>query len=181
MGAEIPDRVTKQAVSPQERFHRFLADPVNRDENGVLRFPFSTFQPDKAYFSSAVCNDRIKSIRLNLVGDNLGADTSSVYVQLSQGGINHIRTCTGNALITYDLAESGPQRRVARIEAGINSPKPLEEGLPNTDLILRSVLSSDWELAIDQRPNVEPVNEKLQLLNVDDIEIIIEHEACTIQ
>jgi hypothetical protein len=181
LDTEQVDRVTGKVYAPRERFRRFVTDPAQRDMNGNLRLTFMTWRPGRPLFSQAVCNDRIKSLRINLVGDELGAGVTTAFVRLSQGGAQYLRACTGNRdLIAYDVSGPDKQPRVARVQAGVNAPQYL--ALPaNTDLISRSVLAGPWELIIDQRPEVEPANARLDLSGLDDIELIVEHEAHTLQ
>lgn len=175
------DKVTGATYSPRERFRRYVNDPNHRDVNGNLHLTFATHRPDKPLFSRAVCNDRIKSIRINLIGDNLGAGMTTAFVSLSHGGTNHLRSCAGGELVGYDFAAAGNKPRIARVQAGVNAPQNAA-GLPaNTDLLSRALLASQWELIIDQRPGVEPVNARLDLTELDDIELILEHESYTLQ
>src|SRR4029079_12810657 len=82
-------------------------------------------RPDKPVFSRNVCNDRIKSVRINLVGDNLGAGVSSAFIRLAHGGTNYLRSCSDvTALVPYDLPSRGNLPRSARVQAGINMPNP---------------------------------------------------------
>lgn len=181
LSKSIKDGVSGEYVTPQERFRRYVADPAHRDENGNLRIRFSTYRPDKAFFSRSVCGDRIRSVRVNLIGDELGKGVTA-YVLLSQGGVNYLRACgASDQLIGYDLSDNGAKMRVARVEAGVNAPVRLAAGQPSSDFVMRSVLSPEWELVIEQRALIEPQNAKLNLLGLDDIELIIEHDASTIQ
>ncbi len=182
MSASVKDRVTGATVDARERFHRFVADPANRDINGNLHINFSTVRPDKSFFSKAVCNDRIQSIRINLVGDNLGTGVTTAYVLLSQGGVNYLRSCSdATQSVAYDLSDQNSKARTARIEAGVNAASRIAAGQANTDLILRAVLADSWEITIDQRPEMEPGNANLNVMGLDDIEVIVEHEASTVQ
>lgn len=176
------DRVTWNVYTARERFKRYVADFTNRDVDGNLHLAFMTHRPDNPIFSRAVCNDRIKSIRINLIGDDLGAGASTAFVRLKQGGANHLRACDGDrGLVSYDVNGSGNSERVARIQAGINASNDGLALLPNTDLLYRALLAGPWELVIDQRPEVEPANAGLNVLGLDDIELVIEHESNTLQ
>jgi hypothetical protein len=199
MGETVKDKVTGHDYTPRERFCRYVNDPANRDADGNLRIVFSTHRPDKEVFSRAVCNDRIREMHVNLVGDSLGAGVARAYVRLAQDGISYLRSCGGEReLVAYDL--SGDQmgngssptasqvtsgygaKRVARIEAGINVPVGSYGTLPaNTDLAWRGIIAGPWELLIDQRAEMEPENAKLDLTGIDDIEIHFLHEASTLQ
>ncbi len=177
---KLSDSVTANTYDARDRFRRFVAAPENRDAQGNLTIPFSTYRPDKAIFSSAVCIDRVTSVRLNLVGDNLGTGLTYAFLKLSQGGGTYIRSCSngGAEIVEYNL---GNEPRVARVKAGINAPNHAQAMEANTDLIWRSVLSGSWQLTIDQDPSHEPANANLDLSGLDDIELVIEHQAFTIQ
>src|SRR4029079_485765 len=136
-------------------------------------------RPDKPVFSRNVCNDRIKSVRINLVGDNLGAGVSSAFIRLAHGGTNYLRSCSDvTALVPYDLPSRGNLPRSARVQAGINMPSPANLN-PTLALVCRALLAGPWELVIDQRASYEPTNTKLDISGLDDIELIIEHESFT--
>ena len=175
------DQVTGVTYSPRERFRRYVNDPAQRDVNGNLHLTFTTHRPDKPLFSRAVCNDRLKSVRLNLIGDNLGAGLTTAFVTLAHGGTNYLRACASGSLVDYDFAAAGNRPRLARVQAGVNAPNNAAALPANTDLISRALLANQWELVIDQRPGVEPANTGLKLTGLDDIELIIEHESYTLQ
>src|SRR5690606_3067715 len=181
--APVEDPVTGRVYSPRERFRHYVSDPVNRDVHGNLRLTFMTHRPDKPVFSRAVCSDRIQSIRINLIGDNLGAGVRSAYVRLSQGGTSFLRSCEdgGHKLTAYNLLGSQADPRVGRIQAGVNAPNQGRDLAANTDHLHTALLAGPWELVIDQRPDVEPMNAELDLSQLDDIELVIEHKGYTIQ
>ena len=179
----VSDVVTGRVYSQRERFRHYVSQPENRDRHGNLRLTFMTHRPDKVIFSKAVCSDRIQSIRINLIGDNLGAGVSNAYVRLSQGGTSFLRTCdSGGATLTpYSLLGPQQEPRVARIQAGVNAPNRGLELAPNTDHLHTALLAGPWELIVDQRSDVEPSNAALDLSQLDDIELVIEHKAYTLQ
>ncbi len=181
LGLALTDKVTSHVYQPADRFRHFVADPASRDADGNLRIRFMTYRPDKPMFSRAVCNDRIKSVRVNLIGDDLGPVTYA-FVRLSHGGTNYLRACTGTKdLVAYDLSGADNRPRVARIQAGVNAPNNAAAMPANTDLISRALIAGPWELVIDQRPEVEPANANLNVAGLRDIELIIEHESYTLQ
>ena len=141
-----------------------------------------TFRPDKPIFSRAVCNDRIKKIWVNLVGDNLGAGVTYAFVRLTHGGTNYLRACTGsNALVAYNLTGTDNRPRVANIQAGINAPNVSQTMSENTDFAMRALQAGPWELVIEHGPTASGPNAKLLLEGLDDIELVVAHEASTIQ
>jgi hypothetical protein len=178
LSTPLVDAVTGVTYSPRDRFRRFVANPANRDVNGDLHLSFMTFRPDDAMFSGNVCNDRIREVRVNLVGDSLGAGVTKAVVQLTQGGTSYMRSCEEPfELVAYNLLGAEQKPRVARVEAGLNAPNKAAL-LPNTDLQFRPLLAGPWELTIRSD---EADNAGLDLRGLDDIEIILDHEANTLQ
>jgi hypothetical protein len=170
------DEVTGEVIQPQELFRRVLLDPKHITQTGRVEFPFITsIAGGDKQFSTLVCNDRIREIRVKLVGDFLGDNEATVM--LRQEGNSYLRDCSADPagaddiLNTYHLDE-----RNSLIEAGVNS-----FGLTsaNRELTGRSVASDRWVLVIptgDEAPN----NSDMDLLNLDDVVIEITHEARTL-
>ncbi|MBF5042069.1 hypothetical protein FGE12_06655 [Aggregicoccus sp. 17bor-14] len=181
LGQPLRDPVTGKEYSPRERFRRYVADPAHRDAQGNLSLNFETTRPDAPLFSQAVCNDRILSVRANLVGDNLGAGVTKAVIRLTHGGTSYQRNCDSPFdLVPYNLLDDAQSPRVARVEAGINASNPLAP-TPNTDLLFRPLLAGPWTLKINQDTRVETANAGLDLAGLDDIELIFEHSSKTIQ
>lgn len=184
LNAPIKDVATGQVISARERFRRLVIAPENRDTNGNFHIQFSTNSSENPIFSSLLASDRIRGIRVNLVGDNLGAGLTSAQVQLVHGGTSYLRARTRDTsgvapLIAYDVSGKANQPSLAIVQAGINAPNLMS--LPeNIELQERAVLASPWQLIIDQTP-ASPANALLDLSGLDDIEIQITHDAYTIQ
>ncbi len=182
--APIKDAATGAVVNPRERFRRFVMSPQNRDADGNFHMQFSTQSVDNPLFSTLFASDRIRGIRINLVGDNLGAGLISAQVQLVHGGTSYLRSrmrdSTGVApLVPFDVSGKANQPSLAIVQAGINAPNFM--GLPeNIEFQERAVLASPWQLIIDQTP-ATPANAALNLAGLDDIEIQFTHDAYTIQ
>lgn len=170
------DEVAQREVSPQELFRRVLLNPNNITTTGAVEYPFTTsVAGGDLVFSTLVCNDRIKRIRVMLQGDALGDNEASVI--LRQEGDSTQRDCSANPsnnddrLVTYSL-----DRRKALIQAGVNS---FGIAQPNAELAGRSVASNRWVLVIPtgkQAPN----NADVDVTKLDDVVIEITHEARTL-
>jgi len=172
----VTDEVTGEVISPEEIFRRVLLNPKNITQSGRVEFSFVTsIAGESKSFSTLVCNDRIKSIRVMLVGDFLGDNEATVM--LTQEGNSYLRDCAADpsngedVLNTYNL-----DVRNALVQAGVN-----DFGLaqPNYDLTGRSVASDRWVLVIPTGAEA-PNNKDIDLLNIDDVVIEITHEARTL-
>lgn len=173
---QVTDRVTGEVIQPGELFRRVLLNPKNITRTGRVEFPFVTsILGSEKNFSTLVCNDRVRSIRVKLVGDFLGDNEATVM--LRQEGNSYIRDCSsdpaaGNDILnTYHL-----DQRNALIQAGVNS-----FGLApaNHELTGRSVASDRWVLIIPTGSEA-PNNRDMDLLNIDDVVIEVTHEARTL-
>lgn len=172
----VVDEVSGEVITPQEIFRRVVFDPKYITSTGGIEFPFITSIAGKnKHFSSLVCNDRIKSIRVMLVGDYLGDNEATVM--LRQEGNSYLRDCAadpsaGNDLLnTYHLDD-----RNGLIQAGVND-FGLVQG--NYELTGRSVASDRWVLVIPS-PEDAPNNADIDLLSIDDVVIEVTHEARTL-
>jgi hypothetical protein len=158
-------------------------DPKNRDENANFHIQFLTHDEANPIFSSLLGSDRIRSIKMNLIGDNLGAGLVTIEVQLIHGGTSYLRAITRDAsgdapLTAYDVSGKGNQPALTLVQASVNSAT--SGLLANTELQERAVLAGPWQLVIDQSPQT-PANANLNLAGLDDIEITFTHDAYTIQ
>lgn len=170
------DEVTGEVIQPQEIFRRVLLDPKHITQTGRVEFPFVTsiVGGDKQ-FSTLVCNDRIREIKVKLVGDFLGDNESTAI--LRQEGDSHIRDCSSNPAGGNDILNNYHlDARDSLVQAGVNS---FGLASANRELTGRSVASDRWVLVIptgDEAPN----NRDIDLLNLDDVVIEITHEARTL-
>ncbi len=183
MNAPIKNLSTGQVVNAQARFRAFVASPANRDADGNFHIRFSTIDSANPIFSSAIASDRISSIRVNLIGDSLGAGVTSAEVALIHGGTSFLRALTrgtdGTApLIPYDVSGKGNTSLKAVAQAAINAPPGSPALQENFEMKERAVLTTGWELIIDSS---EPANRGLDLSGLDDIELTFTHDAYTIQ
>lgn len=176
---------TGALVAPRERFRQFVMSPANRDAQGNFHIRFTTADDANPIFSSLLASDRIRSVKVNLVGDSLGAGVTTAYVQLVHGGTSYLRSRmkgTGGVapLIAYDVSGKSNQPRLAIVQAGVNAPNSNPQVPDNIELQERAVLAGPWELVIDQTAST-PANANLDLSGLDDIEVIVTHDAYTIQ
>lgn len=169
----VQDEVSGEIIQPEEIFRRVLLNPKHVTQAGAIEFPFATnISGGNKQFSTLVCNDRVKSVRVMLVGDFLG--DNEAMVMLKQEGNSYLRECSADPLAgedsttTYHLDD-----RNAVIQAGVNS-----FGLAQAsyDLAGRSVASDRWLLTIPPG-SMAPANTDVDFLNIDDIVIEITHDA----
>jgi hypothetical protein len=176
---------TGTLVTPRERFRQFVMSPANRDAQGNFHIRFTTADEANPLFSSLLASDRIRSVKVNLVGDSLGAGVTTAYVQLVHGGTSYLRSRMKGPdgvapLIAYDVSGKTNQPRLAIVQAGVNAPNSNPQVPENIELQERAVLAGPWELIIDQSAST-PANANLNLTGLDDIELIVTHDAYTIQ
>jgi len=172
----VTDEVTGEVIQPQEIFRRVLMNPKHIAGSGRIEFPFATsILGGNKQFSTLVCNDRIKSIRVMLVGDFLGDNEASVM--LRQEGDSYLRDCVADPASENDMVNTYHlDPRTALVQAGVNS---FGLASPNYELTGLGVASDRWVLVIptgEEAPN----NADLDFLNIDDVIIEITHTARTL-
>jgi hypothetical protein len=185
MNKSVTDVTTGKVLSPQDQFHRYVADPAHRDANGDLHIRFATYvaDPSQAFFSPALCADRIQTIGVNLVGD---VGVQSAGVDLVYGGTSYVRSCdpkNNGTPAPYTMPSSDPSSTPNEtfINASVNAamgnvtdPTALHPFANNGQFMDRALLASPLELVIRQAENfLTPVN----VLGLDDIQIVIIHSA----
>jgi hypothetical protein len=168
-----------RVVTREEKFNAFVRDPANRDENGNLKFTFQTsIYLGNQHFSTAVFNDKIASIKMRVWGTNLGDDR--VVIHLKQSGTSFMRT--------QDAFKNGGPDDVrvynvsplkASIMAATNEHTLPDEVAVNQELACRSVAFTNWTLTLDQVN--EPMNFDVDVDSIEEIELLITHEAYTLQ
>jgi hypothetical protein len=170
----ITDDVTGEEISEAEQFQRLLLDPSNIDADGSVSLRFVTnVTTGNGVFSTHLCNDQIRGLRVRLIGDNLGDDRAEVVLQLR--GTSFLRSCetgrngSGDMINEYNLLDSP---RVV-LSAGVN--RYLSNDL-NMQLFGRPVGNSEWVLTINPGDS-SPANADLEVGNIEDIVILLEHSA----
>lgn len=168
------DPASGEEVSARERFRRYVLAPENWDGEGNLRLSFSTApNQGRPLFSGNVYNDRITSLKVNLVGDQLG--DRNAFVALEQAGVNLVRDAGG----TFRAYRLGDLRTV--IQTGINADIVRDDTIPaGIEFLGRSVHAESWTLVLVTN-GTEPSNADLDLSTLQDVEILFNHGAVTIQ
>ena len=168
-----------RTVTREEQFNAFVR---GRDDLDVLSLDFQTslFLENK-FFNTNLFNDKIISIKMRVRGDDLALgdrEPNMVDIRLKQAGTSFIRN--GNSRIACggedDLREYNLEPLVATVQSAVN-----EAAFPQTnrELATRSVAFTHWTLEIDT--SLAGENQYLDLDNIDEIELVIEHEAYTLQ
>jgi len=172
----VTDEVTGEVITPQEIFRRVLLNPKHIAKSGRVEFPFVTgIYGDSKQFSTLVCNDRIKSVKVMLVGDFLGDNEATVL--LRQEGDSYLRDCASDPLVEEDIVSTYHlDPRTALVQAGVNS---FGLASPNFELTGRSVASDRWVLVIPTGSEA-PNNGDIDFLNIDDVVMEITHTARTL-
>ena len=181
-------------TTAQEQFNAYVVrNPANRymkDGAESLRFTFGTsIHQGNPFFASCLFNDRILSVKLRIRGQNLGQ--TSAVVNLGWGDVRCQGEGCGSTFIRSqdafadqdasgyidDLHAYQVQPKLAYIEA-VTGDTPFPLGAGNEDLATRSVHNPLWTFNIDMS---NAANASLILDNIDDVELIITHEAYSLQ
>lgn len=165
------DPVTGEVLDEGQQFRRMLLDENTVDGFGSVVAMFDsdlTVNPETGFAVSSTsrCNEQLRSIEVQLVGDRLG--TSSAAVQLRQRGVGLLRSCASRIGVDladdeiggYNLADFNSS--AASVQAGVNA----WSGTLSTALAYRPVANTHWEMGIDPR---DPANRDLDVLRIDDV------------
>jgi hypothetical protein len=164
--AERKDSVTGEVLGLGDQFRRILLQNENLDGHGGVGVSFaSSAQPGNGLWPLNVCDDKIRSVAVQVVGDFSGDDDAQVELALEGGGV--LRRCDQNALVNWSTSA------LAVVQAGVNS---FGSAAPNRSLAGRSVASSRFKLTIPGK-EIAPANLDLNLGKIEDVVIRIEHEA----
>lgn len=172
-------------VTREEKFNAFVRDTANwvdLDQNGTKESLHFTFQTSiylgNRFFSTRVFNDKIASIKMRVRGQNLGDDR--MVIQLKQGGTSFVRAQNAfkhggpDDIRTYNLPPIE-----ASIMASTNENTLPDEVAVNRELATRSVAFTNWTVTLDMVH--EPNNFDLDIGAIEEIELIVAHEAYTLQ
>ncbi len=179
-------------VTRESKFNAFVRDPANRDADGNLKFIFQTsIYLGNQNFSTSVFNDKIVSVQMRLWGNNLGDDRAVIH--LRQGGTSFIRTLDAFSEAEYAQTPAGetictpvdhvreynihPLKASMMAATNMNTLPP--EVSINQELATRSVAFTNWTLTLDVVN--EPNNFDVDIDNIHEIQLIITHEAYTLQ
>lgn len=162
------DEVTGKLISAGEQFRNLLLRSENFDGTGAVGVEFTTnLDPGNGLWSASVCDDKLTSVQVQLVGDFLGDSEAEVKLELS--GVGLVRRCYSDELVSWQLDES--VARPANIQAGVN-----DYGLENNNLFGNPVARSTWKLTIPAGAQA-PANDDLDLTKLEDIVIRVQHQA----
>jgi PKD repeat protein len=185
-------------VTAEEQFNAYvIRNPANRydlDEDGTAESLYFTFgtpvHKGNPFFDHCLFNDRILAVKIRIRGQSLG--TTSATVRLGWGDTRCSETECGTTFIRseeaftaqdeYDkyLDDLRPYKvrpKLATVQA-VTGDIPFPPGAENYDLATRSVANPTWTFFID---GTLPANAGLNLDNVDEIELILTHEAYSLQ
>lgn len=162
------DEVTGAELSEGELFRRAILKNENFDAQGDLTFGFSTnLQRGNPLWSTNVCNDKVASVQVQLVGDFQGDNQAQVVLGLDGGAL--LRECDSERVINWSL--NGDLR--AAIDTGVNS---FGDTNANTFLFGQSVARANWKVTIPSGATV-PQNADLHLDQLEDVVIRVRHRA----
>lgn len=161
------DEVTGKMLSAGELFRSILLTNQTLDTDGNVRIQFSTnLMPGNDLWSTNVCNDKITSVKAQLVGDFQGDDEAEIGLLVEGGAV--MRRCDSEELIHWHL----DSQAIAIVQAGTNTLGPTA----NTSLFGQSVARPSWTLVIPSGVNA-PANKDLNLEQLEDIVLEITHRA----
>ncbi len=162
------DEVTGEELSEGELFRRILLKNENLDGQGGVGVEFSTnLEPGNELWSSNVCDDKIKAVRAQLVGDFQGNNEAEVHLVVEGGGM--MRRCDSEELINWSIDSAD----IAVVQAGVNTFGSAPE---NTTLFGHSVARPNWRIIIPGSETA-PSNSDLDLTGLEDIVLEIKHKA----
>lgn len=162
------DEVTGAELSEGELFRRAILRNENFDAQGDLTFGFSTnLQRGNPLWSTNVCNDKVASVQVQLVGDFQGDNQAQVVLGLDGGAL--LRECDSERVVNWSL--TGDLR--AAIDTGVNS---FGDTNANTFLFGQSVARANWKVTIPAGATV-PQNADLHLDQLEDVVIRVRHRA----
>ncbi|MGC9335389.1 MAG: PKD domain-containing protein, partial [Anaerolineae bacterium] len=193
--AEIPDI---GFVTAEEQFNAYvIRNPDNRydlDENGTAESLFFTFSTSvhrgNPFFDHCLFNDRIVGVKIRIRGEDLGA--TSATVRLGWGDTRCTDTECGTTFIRSegafldqdaygkyldDLRPYKVRPKLATIQA-VTGDIAFPPGAENHDLVTRSVGNPTWTFFVD---GTLPANNNLKVDHIDEIELILTHEAYSLQ
>lgn len=171
----ILDEVTGEEASPGEQFRAFLALPDHRRADGSIEFPISFSLVSDQLFSTLLCDDRIESLQVKVVGDFIG--DNEIDIVIARAGTSSVRRCdsaglaASEAIVKYELDD-----RQTLISSGAND---FGLSMPNGGLTGWPVGGEQWIVTIPSG-EVSPANADLDLASVSDIVIRLNHRAATV-
>jgi hypothetical protein len=175
---ERVDPVTGERITTGAQFRNLLLRSENFDSDGAVVLGFSTnLDPGNGLWSASTCNDRITTVQAQLVGDTLG--DSAAELQVSLGGTGLMRACGSDEIRawTFGDASGAASDRFAVIQAGVNT---FEKSIPNRSLQGEPVGRANWKVRVPSS-RAAPSNADVNLAGLDDIRLLVAHEAVPAQ
>lgn len=172
----IVDPETHEEVSPGAQFAAMLDEPDHILDDGSREISLALpLLGDTAQVSELLCDDRIRSIEVKLVGDFLGDEAG--IVMLTRDGSSELRRCDAEDLAKPDQIEtySLDRRRVA-IQAGVNDWGTAN---PNGGLAGWPLAGQEWIITVPPG-EIAPENADIDLTQVHDIVLRVTHRAGTV-
>jgi hypothetical protein len=161
------DAVTGESLSEGELFRRILLTNQTLEADGSVQIQFSTnLLPGNGLWSTNVCDDKVTSVKAQIVGDFQGDGEAEVDIMVAGGAV--MRRCDSQEIVNWDIDSPA----VAVIQAGVNDFGPNV----NSSLFGQSVARASWTLVIPSGVRA-PANDDLDLASIDDIVLEIEHHA----
>lgn len=177
MSKETKDDVTGEMIPPDERFKAVLRDAVNRRRDGTVELTMEFSLLDDTLFSTLLCDDRIESIQAQVIGDFLG--DGEIDVLITREGTSTLRRCDAAGLSVSDSLSRyvlSDEARSVLVTAGAND---YGDANPNAGFAAWPVAGEIWKVAIPP-PSQSPANADLDVGNISDIVLRINHRANTV-
>jgi hypothetical protein len=174
MTTDIPD-VDGSPATPAEQFAVLLQDPLHAQADGGVALPFALPAFEGRQFSALLCDDRIETIEVKLVGDYLG--DKEAEVMLTRQGLAGVRRCDAADLPQWSTyVPYGFDREQVVIQAGVGD---WGTAGPNGGYAAWPVHGEQWTLTIPP-PALAPANLDLDLAHISDVVLRLHHRAGTI-
>lgn len=173
LGTEVIDEVTGDVVSPAAQFNALLASPDHVLDDGSVELRISLPLVGDTLFSSFLCDDRVVTLEVQVVGRELGDD--ELLVLVDREGHSSMRRCDSGGLATSEaLTEYNLGSRRAAVQAGVNA---FESGLPNGSFTDWPVGGEQWVIRIPVDAGEAPQNADMNLAGIEDIILKVSHRA----
>jgi hypothetical protein len=161
------DDVTGEELSPGQQFRMLVLRNENLTQESSVRIKFSTnLNPGNGLWSTDVCNDRVKSVQAQLVGDFLGDNQAEIHVTASGAAVQ--RACDADEVRVWSI-----QTKDAVVQAGVNT---FGDAKPNTSFFGQAVARATWEIVINNG-KVAAANQDVDFTKLDDVVLKITHQA----
>jgi len=175
------DLDTHETIPEGEQFRRYLFEQAFVRGGAVwpaIRFG-TTLNPGDAavpgLFSNLLCNDRIQSVQIQILGDAALLGDAEAEVQILADGGNLLRACDADGedrIVEWGLRPDGDPAP-ALVQSGINGPSA---AAPNRSLEGFAVAQTSWIVTVPDA-SASPANVDLDPLGIEDIVLHVTHVA----